>query len=98
MEVNRDTLDRIARETTCEWTRGFLHCLLGEEAPTRSEIARQLIELELKNNGKIHAIKRIREAFGVGLKEAKAIVDEFQITGRIILDDGDEPGPAGVTV
>lgn len=94
ISINKDTLVCILRETKCEWTRGFVACLLHSQAPTRNEIARDLIEATGLSQ-KIQCIKRIREAFGIGLKEAKHLVDEYQSSGQIVglphgdnLDDG----------
>lgn len=99
MEISNDTLSYLSRETTCPWTRGFIACLLNSAAPTRNEIARELIESCGTN--KIGAIKIIRNNYGLGLKEAKAVVDEYDASGQIVgLPQGDEPDPgaAGVPV
>lgn len=99
MEISKDTLVRIARTTQCEWTKGYIACLLDAEAPTRNEIARELIETAGPNN-KIEAIKQIRANFGLGFKEAKDVVDTYYATGNIVgLPDSDEPPmAAGVRV
>ncbi len=99
MEVSNDTLSYISRETTCSWTRGFIACIINSISPTRNEIARELIESCGTN--KIAAIKIIRNNYGLGFKEAKAVVDEYKASGQIIgLPQGDEPdlGAAGVSV
>lgn len=88
MEVNKDLLLRILSETTCTWTKGFLSCLLGTESKdvaTDQAIAAEYIDAF--PNQKIEAIKKIREVYGYGLKEAKALVDEYHRTGQIVFPD-----------
>ncbi len=96
MEVNRDLLLRILNETTCVWTKGFLSCLLDTETPeiaTDHAIAKELMDPYLQRGEKIQAIKKIREAYGYGLKEAKAIVDDYVRTGHVTFpEDGDDDG------
>jgi len=96
MHVSKDTLSYMSRETTCPWTRGFIACMLNSVAPTRNEIARELIDS--CGSDKIEAIKKIRSNYGLGLKEAKALVDEYNASGQIIgLPNGSDPdlGEAG---
>ena len=91
MEVNKDVLLRIHAKTTCEWTRGYISCVLDSNAPTRNQIARELIDSIGPSTQKIQCIKKIRENFGLGLKEAKALVDEYIISGQIVgLEDEDD--------
>lgn len=89
MEVSRDLLLRVLDQTTCVWTRGFLSCLLDTETPetaTNQAIAAELIDA-IGPNQKIQCIKKIREVYGMGLKEAKELVDEYFRTGRIVFPD-----------
>jgi hypothetical protein len=88
VEISKDTLVRIIRETKCDWTRGYVSCLLDVEAPTRNEIARELIEAEGPQR-KIHAIKSIRSNFDISLKQAKRMVDEYYASGQIIFPEDD---------
>lgn len=90
MEVNRDLLLRILNETTCTWTKGFLSCLLDTETPetaTDHAIAKELMDPYLQSGRKILAIKKVRETYGYGLKEAKVMVDEYQRTGHVVFPD-----------
>ncbi len=60
-----------------------------------NEIARELIDS--CGGALIEAIKKIRNNYGLGLKEAKALVDEYKASGQIVgLPEGDEPD-LGVT-
>ena len=83
MEINKDHLRSILRQTTCGWTKGYLACLLDSVAPSEQEIARELIDSCGPNN-KINAIKLIRNNYGLALKEAKDVVDEYFRTGNIV--------------
>jgi hypothetical protein len=94
MEIAKDALIRIARETKCEWTRGYISCILDAETPTRNAIARELIDAEGPQQ-KIMAIKSIRNNFGLSLKDAKDLVDEYFASGQIIFPDDPEADPAG---
>jgi len=88
MEVNKDLLLRILAETTCIWTRGFLSCLLDTETKatsTDNSIAAEVIDSF--GGQKIQAIKKIREMYGYGLKEAKDLVDTYARTGQIAFPD-----------
>ncbi len=95
MEVSRDSLVLILRQTTCEWTKGFISCLINSAAPTNNEIARELLDA-IGPGQKIQCIKKIRENFGLGLKEAKHVVDEYFASGQIIGLPDDEPPMVGV--
>lgn len=93
MEINRDSLIRILRDSKCDWTRGYVACILDTESPgaaTKHAIAGEIIDECLKKNQKILAIKKIREQYGLGLQESKALVDEYQSSGQIIFP-GDPP-------
>lgn len=96
MEVSRDLLLRILNETQCTWTKGFLACLLDTETSattTYHAIAKELIDQFLLKGEKIGAIKKVREVYGYGLGEAKAIVDKYEKTGQIMFpedNDGDD--------
>lgn len=94
MEINRDLLLRVLKETQCIWTRGFLACLLDtetSETATDHAIAKELIDPHLAAGRKIQAIKTIREAYGYSLGESKKIVDEYERTGVVTFPDGDPP-------
>jgi hypothetical protein len=93
MEINDEIVEGIIAHTTCNWTRGYLSALRDTD-PSPKVVAKNLIEAEGPGR-KIAAIKAIRARFGLGLKEGKALVDEFYISGKIIFPD--EPGSAGVT-
>lgn len=92
MEVSKESLIRIMCETTCAWTKGYLACILDAQAPSRHQIAREIIDA-CGPNQKILAIKKVRENYGLGLKEAKDLVDHYFATGEIIglPDDPDDP-------
>jgi len=91
MEVNRDSLIRILHDSKCEWTRGYVAAILDGRSPatsTNHQIAREIIDECLKRNQKIQAIKKVREQYGIGLKEAKDVVDEYQSSGQIVFPKG----------
>lgn len=96
MDINDDTLAYIVRETTCLWTRGYITCLMHEAAPARHRKAREIITAAGANN-KITAIKDIRAEFQLGLRESKAVVDEFYSSGKIVLP-GEDDDPRAVAV
>lgn len=81
MEIDQNILHHITRHTRCQWTRGYLERVLEEITPSREELAADLIE-GVKPR-KIEAIKLIRTNFGLGLKEAKDLVDGYYQTGKV---------------
>ena len=99
MEINNDTLRSILRQTTCDWTRGYLSCLIESVAPSRSQIAAELMD-SCGPDRKIDAIKLIRNNYGLMLKEAKDLVDEYFRSGNVIglPDDPCDPGSSACVV
>lgn len=99
MNINKKLLVNIAQNTTCAWTKGYIACMLDVNRPENHEIARELMDMHGPNH-KIESIKAIRNNFGLGLREAKAVVDEYFATGEIVGISGDDgpadDGPAGV--
>lgn len=86
MEINKDDLTRILKNTKCEWTKGYVSCLLGNSAPSVAEVQQEIAAelIDSCGNRKIEAVKKIRNNYNLGLKEAKAVVDEYHATGRVI--------------
>jgi hypothetical protein len=82
MEINKDKLIHIMRESKCEWTRGYLACLIDDDVVTDDEIVRDIIN---GANSKIDAIKKIKANYGLGLREAKDVVDEHERSGAILM-------------
>jgi ribosomal protein L7/L12 len=93
MEIKKEIIEGIIRHSTCLWTKGYLAALVDAERPSRKQVAKIIIDAQGPNN-KIAAIKLLRGEFGLGLKEAKAILDEYYISGRIIFPDDQPPGVA----
>jgi len=89
MEIKKDQLIAVLRNTTCDWTKGYLSCILDAEAPDSHDIAKDLIDA-CGPNQKIAAIKAIRNGFGLALKEAKDLVEEYFMSGRIVGLPGDD--------
>lgn len=90
MEVNKDLLLRVLKETQCTWTRGFLSCLLDTETPetaTDHAIAKELMNQFLSRGEKLGAIKKIREAYGYTLKESKEMIDRYDETGDVVFPE-----------
>ena len=83
MEINKDHLRSILRQTACEWTKGYLSCLLDSTAPSEHEIVREMLE-SCGPSRKIDAIKLIRSNYGLQLKESKDLVDEYFRSGDIV--------------
>ena len=83
MEIDQNILHHIARHTRCQWTRGYVERALEEITPTGEEIAKELIDSH-GPSAKIQAIKMIRQNYGLGLKEAKHLVDEYYRSGKIV--------------
>ncbi len=91
MEIDREIIKDIIRKTSCEFTRGYLSCLIDtteEEIRTGHQLAAEIID-SLPTQ-KIQAIKKIRERFGFGLKEAKQVVDHYNQHGKIIFPGDDD--------
>jgi ribosomal protein L7/L12 len=69
-----------------------VQALLDSAVPTREEIAKTIFNWTGK--ARVQGIKDIRQKFGLGLKEAKMMSDEYFQTGKIIwpgdLDEGGE--------
>ena len=84
MEINVKTLIYLQNHTQCEWTRGFISYMLHNDGPTNYSTAHEIF-MKAGENQKILGIKEIRAAFGLGLKEAKGVSDEYYLSGKIIL-------------
>lgn len=82
MEVSKETLLTIANNTQCPWTCGYIRCLLDIRTTSNVVVAKTLMDRHPEN--KIQAIKAIRARFGLGLKEAKEVVDIYWDSGRVV--------------
>lgn len=94
MKIDRSVIIHIMEETSCEWTRGYLACIL-DETPKPDEQAKKLIDSHGPTQ-KIATIKAIRATYGLGLREAKAVVDEYFATGKIVGLPDEDNGASGV--
>jgi ribosomal protein L7/L12 len=54
---------------------------IARPRPAQPEVAGEILDL-MRRNETIHAIKRYREIYGVGLAEAKEAVDRLRVTVR----------------
>jgi ribosomal protein L7/L12 len=89
MEISKEYIKHIINTTQCRWTAGYLSALLDMNMPSRDEVAIGIITKYAK--AKVRGIKAIRNQFGLSLKDAKHLVDEYYSSGKIIFPDDTPP-------